>query len=118
MNGQKGACEEGDDGDDDGGGFIVVDPDFGIETEIETDSSDEEAEFMDSDDDVPLVDLLSLAGIAVATSEGDNQHAFRWRAYTEYLQLESIRHLKEMSLWRMKVLKIQLICSRPSLTMR
>ena len=43
---------------------LVLDPEFGLNSEQETDSSDEEAELLDSDVDMPLADLLPLAGIS------------------------------------------------------
>ncbi len=79
----KTVIEEGDDDGGGGGGFIIVDPDFGLNSEQETDSSDEEGDFLDSDDDTPLADLIPLAGIAQSvpqTKEGNKKHAYRWRA--------------------------------------
>ena len=57
---------------------LVLEPEFGLNSEQETDSSDEEAELLDSDDDVPLVDLLPLAD--VSKNFDMQQHVYRWRA--------------------------------------
>jgi len=57
---------------------LVLDPEFGLNSEQETDSSDEEAELLDSDDDMLLADLLSLA--AISKHVDMPEHVYRWRA--------------------------------------
>jgi len=57
---------------------LVLDPEFGLNSEQETDSSDEEAELLDSDDDMLLADLLSLA--AISKHVDMPEHVYHWRA--------------------------------------
>ena len=68
--------------DENEGGWLVIDPEFGLDSEQDTDSSDEEAEFLDSDDDVPLVDLIPLAGVAKNAQDTVDVPGpkYRWRA--------------------------------------
>eukprot|EP00795_Rhopilema_esculentum_P007373 gene7373-13113_t len=58
-------------------GEIVIDPEFGLNSEQETDSSDDEAQIDDSDDDVPLADLIPLSEVA---KNDVAEHVYRWRA--------------------------------------
>ena len=58
-------------------GEIIIDPEFGLNSEQETDSSEDEAQIEDSDDDVPLADLIPLSEVA---KNDVPEHVYRWRA--------------------------------------